>query len=138
MKRYREEFLAVAESHGVTDPETSDVASDLATKFSKLVYNPEHMLHSDYPNLVKGYPAHLHIDILASHQSQGWGEKMINVLLEKLKDAGISGVHLGMVADNKRAGKFYDRIAFERFSEMSDNGELGRQGNSLYRVKKVA
>lgn len=109
---------------------------DLATEFRNLVFNPQHMLQSDYPHLVQQYPAHLHIDILPSHQSHGWGERMIGRLLQELEAADIPGVHLGMVADNRRAGRFYDRVGFERFSEMND-GEPGRKENSIYRVKKT-
>ncbi|KAK5087367.1 hypothetical protein LTR70_002144 [Exophiala xenobiotica] len=95
------------------------------------------MLQSDFPSLVEHYPAHLHIDILASHQGQKWGYKMINMLLQKLQADQIPGVHLGMAAANHRAGRFYDRLGFERFSEMKEQGELGRKGNAIYRAKKT-
>lgn len=111
--------------------------SELALKFKKLVFDPEHMLHQDFPALVEQYPAHLHIDILSSHQGQGWGEKMINTLLQKLRANAIPGIYLGMVAENHRAHKFYDRIGFQRFSGINDRGEVGRQADSVYRVKET-
>lgn len=143
---YRSKFHpGVISQHGIkADSPTTQIdgtpvndESELARDFRTLIFNPEHMLHEDYPNLVGDYPAHLHIDILSSHTGQGWGEKLIDMLLDKLKSEGVRGIHLGMVAENRRAGKFYDRIGFVRFDEMEDHGEKGRQGNSLYRVKKI-
>lgn len=136
VNRFRQEFFPVVAQYGI-QPEKLEDESDLALKFKKLVFDPEHMLHKDYPALVEQYPAHLHIDILSSHQSQGWGEKMINTLLQKLTTNGIPGIYLGMVAENHRAHKFYDRIGFERFAGMNDRGEMGRQSDSVYRVKKT-
>lgn len=135
--RYRKEFFQVVAEHGISASEKLNGESELAGEFKKLVFNPEHMLQGDYPALVKEYPAHLHIDILSSHQSQGWGEKMINILLSKLRTEHIPGIHLGMVANNDRAHKFYDRIGFVRFDGMNDKGEVGRKQDGVYRVKRV-
>jgi len=135
VKKYRNDFLAVAKNNGLEQPAEPDTAKDLATQFRKDVFNPEIMLQSEFPTLVQQYPAHLHIDILPSHQGQGWGEKMIATLLEKLQAKQVPGVHLGMAAANHRAGKFYDRLGFGRFGEMNEQGELGRKGGAVYRVK---
>lgn len=146
VSEFRSRFLPVVESqygftaespatqiNGTPVGEESDKAKDLR----KLVFNPEAGLMEKFPNLVGEHPAHLHIDILASHTSQGWGEKLINTLLEKLRAEGVKGIHLGMYAGNTRAGKFYDRIGFARFEEMEDKGEKGRQGDGIFRVKKI-
>ena len=137
VKRYREEFLPVVKEHGIEQPAESDAAQGMATQLRKDVFRPENMLQSDFPRLVEQYPAHLHIDILDSHQGQQWGQKMISILLQKLQAAQITGVHLGMAAANHRAGKFYDRLGFERFSEMKEQGEQGRKGGAIYRAKKI-
>lgn len=136
-RRFREEFLHVVKEHGIEQPAESEAVKDLATQLRRDVFYPENMLQSDFPSLVEQYPAHLHVDILPSHQGQEWGYKMITILLQKLQADQISGVHLGMSAANHRAGKFYDRLGFERFSEMKEQGELGRNGNAIYRAKKT-
>lgn len=139
VERFRDEFLGVVKQAGIQEPAESNVASDndMATQFRHDVYHPENMLQAEYPRLLEEYPAHLHIDILESHQSQRWGEKMIETLLEKLRGKGVRGVHLGMDANNSRAGKFYDRLGFEPFEGMNEQGEVGRIGGAIYRVKRV-
>ena len=62
--------------------------------------------------LIKKYPSHLHIDIVESHQSAGYGKSMIAFLLSELKQAGSSGVHLHMSASNDRARVFYKKFGF--------------------------
>lgn len=137
-RRYREEFLGVVMQHGIEPPAESEPVRDLATQLRRDVFHPENMLQSDFPNLVAQYPAHLHIDILPSHQGQGWGRKMVTGLLQKLQADQIPGIHLGMAAANHRAGEFYDRLGFGRFTEMKEQGELGRKGTAIYRAKKTA
>lgn len=137
VKRFKEEFLAVARQHSMEQPPDSDTATDLATQFRADLFRPEILMQSDFPSLVEQYPAHFHIDILPSHQGQEWGQKLIATLSRKLQAEGIPGVHLGMAAANHRAGKFYDRLGFNRFSEMNEQGELGRKGNAVYRAKKT-
>jgi ribosomal protein S18 acetylase RimI-like enzyme len=62
--------------------------------------------------LTERYPSHLHIDIVESHQSAGFGKSMIAFLLSELKQAGSSGVHLHMSASNDRARVFYKKFGF--------------------------
>lgn len=57
-------------------------------------------------------PAHLHIDILPSHQRQGWGRKLIARAMENLKENGIKSVWLGMDPKNTAAAVFYRRLGF--------------------------
>lgn len=141
VKRYKEQFWPnVVAKHGITDPRDdkgNTSCEGLALDFRKLIYEPEQMLLSDFPSLLERYPAHLHIDILPSHQGQGWGPRLLDRLLKELQAAGVIGVHLGMVAENHRAHKFYDRLGFERFEGMKENGEIGRKGGGVWRVKKI-
>lgn len=70
-----------------------------------LHHDPERM---PVPGL-EGYPAHLHIDLLPSHQGRGWGRRLIDRFVSVV-DA--PGVHVGMVTANVRARGFYDRLGF--------------------------
>ena len=64
------------------------------------------------PSLAAQYPAHLHIDLLPSAQGGGNGKRLLLTLLNALKDAGASGVHLGVSATNESAIGFYKHIGF--------------------------
>jgi ribosomal protein S18 acetylase RimI-like enzyme len=77
--------------------------------------------HPDYfmPEPYDQYPSHLHIDLLARAQGQGYGKQMMHQLMDKLRAKGSPGVHLGMAASNQRAYRFYTALGFK---------ELTRQG----------
>ncbi|KAF8138450.1 hypothetical protein EV363DRAFT_528376 [Boletus edulis] len=60
-------------------------------------------------------PAHLHIDILESHQRKGWGKRLIGTAIRHLKEKGLKAVWLGMDPRNKAAALFYERLGFHMF-----------------------
>ncbi|KAH0839907.1 acyl-CoA N-acyltransferase [Lanmaoa asiatica] len=60
-------------------------------------------------------PAHLHIDILESHQRKGWGKRLIGIAIKHLKEKGLKAVWLGMDPRNKAAASFYGRLGFHTF-----------------------
>jgi GNAT superfamily N-acetyltransferase len=60
------------------------------------------------------YPAHLHIDLLPEAQGQGMGRKMIETLLNRLREVGAPAVHLGVSAQNTRAIQFYAHVGFHQ------------------------
>lgn len=71
------------------------------------------VFHIPYDVFGRKYPAHLHIDILPEYQSKGYGQRMINTLLDKLKEMNIPGVMLITNRDNKGAIRFYERLGFK-------------------------
>ena len=75
--------------------------------------------------LIKKYPSHLHIDIVESHQSAGYGKSMIAYLLSELKQAGSPGVHLHMSASNDRARVFYKKFGFIEVFEDANESIMG-------------
>jgi ribosomal protein S18 acetylase RimI-like enzyme len=75
--------------------------------------------------LAEKYPSHLHIDIVESHQSAGYGKSMITFLLSELKQAGSSGVHLHMSASNDRARVFYKKFGFVEVIEDANECIMG-------------
>ncbi|KAF2687621.1 GCN5-related N-acetyltransferas-like protein [Lentithecium fluviatile CBS 122367] len=112
--------------------------------FRKAVYAGEcSMLQSStppIPDLLKQYPAHLHIDILPEYQGQGWGAKMMDIFLDCVKKAGARGVHLGMVRWNAGAKRFYERLGFQVVGEVLDggvSGEVGVHGDAICLVKEL-
>lgn len=59
------------------------------------------------------YPAHLHIDLVASVQGAGHGARMMEKYFEALTARAIPGVHLGVGRGNDRAVNWYPRFGFE-------------------------
>lgn len=76
------------------------------------------MLHAKHPGFLEKYPAHLHIDILPSHQKQGYGGILMSEFLRELRKKEAKGVHLGMRADNTLAGNFYKKHGFEESADI--------------------
>ena len=69
-------------------------------------------------------PAHLHIDILESHQRKGRGKRLIAIAIRHLKGNGLKAVWLGMDPRNKAAALFYERLGFHTF-DGAPEGVLG-------------
>jgi ribosomal protein S18 acetylase RimI-like enzyme len=76
--------------------------------------------------LLGGHPSHLHIDLLPRAQGQGFGRKLMDLLLTELAAAGSSGVHLGVSATNTGAIAFYRRLGFERLADDPYTVFMGR------------
>jgi len=72
-----------------------------------------HSAETDQDN----YPAHLHIDLLPEAQGQGWGRKMMQTLLDRMRALGVPAVQLGVGATNTRAIGFYERVGFQLLQE---------------------
>jgi ribosomal protein S18 acetylase RimI-like enzyme len=69
--------------------------------------------------LVAAYPSHLHIDLLPRLQGQGWGRRLIDTLVERLRAYGSHGLHLGVATANTNAQAFYRAVGF---TELDDDG----------------
>ncbi|MBG0827400.1 GNAT family N-acetyltransferase [Planomonospora sp. ID67723] len=93
-----------------------------------LMYRPKRMI---VPETV-GYPAHLHIDLLPSHQRKGHGRALMHAFLDALHRKGVAAVHLAMVTANAPARAFYDRLGFHEIP-VADPGPLTYLGRSTAR-----
>ena len=96
------------------DPPTAAEAALLA-----LGLHPERML---LPELAP-FPAHLHIDLLPSHQRAGHGRALVDTFRAAVAAAGAPALHLGMVTSNRPARAFYDRLGFTEIA-VPDAGEV--------------
>jgi ribosomal protein S18 acetylase RimI-like enzyme len=90
-----------------------------------LLHAPERMI---VPELAD-YPAHLHIDLLPSHQRAGYGRTLMTTFLASLRAKGVPAVHLGMVPTNLAARAFYDRLGFTEIP-VEDAGDVTYLGRS--------
>ncbi len=73
------------------------------------------------------YPAHLHIDILPQYQSQGYGAKMMETLLNELKLRKVKGVMLCASAQNDGAIRFYKRLGFKVLISAFGETAMGKE-----------
>lgn len=58
------------------------------------------------------HPAHMHIDILESHQRMGLGTQLVNTLLAALKEQNCKGLFLITDTGNKKGPQFYNKYGF--------------------------
>jgi len=143
VQKYKEEYIPYLKAEGFEKPRPDEPTGwneNLPNALRQIMFNPEGMLHAKYPQMIGHWPAHLHIDLLDSHQRQGWGRQLIDRFCKLAKSEGATGIHLGMVAANENANKFYGRVGFARFPFVLDNGasgEEGRDGNTIWLVKPL-
>ena len=119
-ERFRREWLPlVAERYPEPDGEPRrDSSRDELT--ARALHHPENMVVPD----LAAYPAHLHIDLLPSHQGAGLGRALIATLLGALHERGVGAVHLGVATGNAGAVAFYERLSFHRIAVARARGAL--------------
>lgn len=93
-----------------------------------------HWYHEpDYycPEPYARYPAHLHIDLLERAQGRGYGRRMMEQVMARLRERGAPGAHLGVSMRNARAVGFYERLAFKELIRVGADPDgviyMGRQ-----------
>lgn len=114
--------------------------TDLVRGLRREVYAGTCTMLQSHASLLETYPAHLHINLLPEYTGKGWGKVLMGAFLEKMRGMGVRGVHLGMVATNDGAGRFYMREGFERCGEVLDggvSGEKGRDGGAVCMVRRL-
>lgn len=74
------------------------------------------LLHTPSPapdEVVRDYPAHLHIDLLERIRGTGTGRALVERNLAALRALGAPGLHLDVAATNVNAQAFYRHLGFE-------------------------
>ena len=90
--------------------------------------------HPDYfcPEPYESYPSHLHIDLLSRARGRGYGRRMLEQVMDKLRECGSPGVHLGVSALNTSAFGFYQRLGFRELIRVgAGNDAVIYMGKSL-------
>ena len=79
------------------------------------------------------WPAHLHINLLPVARGTGLGAAFMESWMERLRQSGSSGCHLGTLVENTRAVLFFEKMGFKQHGEPSlVPGMRGRQGERLH------
>ena len=94
-------------------PESSDGSPD-AEMIRRILTG--HERDNRYPD----YPAHLHIDILPQGRGLGWGRKLLDTFITRLRSDEVPGVHLGVGRGNENAVGFYRHYGFQLLEEQAD------------------
>ena len=78
--------------------------------------------HPDYfcPEPYDEYPSHLHIDLLSRARGRGYGRRMLEQVMDKLRLLGSPGAHLGVSILNTPAVGFYERLGFRELIRVGD------------------
>ncbi len=81
--------------------------------------------HPDYfcPEPYATYPAHLHIDLLPRAQGRGYGRRMLEQVMDTLRQRGAPGAHLGLSVLNPRAFGFYERLGFRELVRVGSGAD---------------
>ncbi|WP_406142297.1 GNAT family N-acetyltransferase [Streptomyces sp. NBC_01089] len=116
VERFRTEWLPALAGRYPDPPGPLRTPAD---QMAALLHRPQRML---LPELA-AYPAHLHIDLLPSHQRAGFGRALMTRFIGALAEQDVPAVHLGMVTANTPARAFYDRIGFHEIP-VPDPGPL--------------
>lgn len=78
--------------------------------------------HPDYftPEPYDQYPSHLHIDLLERAQGRGFGRRMLEQVMDKLRERGSPGAHLGVSMLNTPAFGFYEKLGFRELIRVGE------------------
>jgi len=81
--------------------------------------------HPDYfcPEPYADYPSHLHIDLLARARGRGYGRRMLEQVMDQLRQGGSPGAHLGVSALNELAFAFYQRLGFRELTRTGSGND---------------
>jgi len=63
------------------------------------------------------WPAHLHINLLPAARGHGAGRGLMTAWLGRLRQLGVPGCHLGTMAENTNAIRFFESVGFARFGK---------------------
>jgi ribosomal protein S18 acetylase RimI-like enzyme len=80
-------------------------------------------IHNPQPRpegLVNEFPSHLHIDLVPRAQGHGYGPVLLQFMLDRLREVGSRGVHLGVALNNLRAQKVYRSLGFQDWERNDD------------------
>ena len=98
----------------------------LQARFADIGY-----FRTDFADLTRRFPAHLHVNLTARFRNQGIGAKLIGAFADAARQAGAPGMHV-VTGRGMRNVRFYQRCGFvERGSATRNGGEAVFLGRGL-------
>lgn len=110
-------------------PDPADVPSEQHTPEQRLL----HAIHVPVlapDSVLNAYPSHLHINLMPPAQGSGFGRLLLEKLFAALRDAGSTGIFLGVPPANTRAIGFYHRMGFSEIPNLPPHWSI-RLGKSF-------
>lgn len=109
-QKYRSEHLGIKSDHKTPDQELME----------------EIFLPSRPPlSILDEFPSHGHIDLHPNYQSKGWGVKMMDVLISRMKELNSPGIYLPVSRFNTNALGFYKKLGFIHLIDRGDETIIG-------------
>jgi GNAT superfamily N-acetyltransferase len=72
------------------------------------------VLRGEYPHPdLRGYPAHLHINLTEAARGFGLGKRLMDACLDQMTGLGVPGIHLKTTTLNATAVKMYEKMGFQ-------------------------
>lgn len=68
--------------------------------------------------VLRDYPAHLHLNLREGYRGRGIGPALLAAFVGQAKQAGVPGIHLGVMENNRGGRHFFEKAGFT---------ELGRE-----------
>ena len=87
----------------------------------RLIHAPERAPE----DVVREFPAHLHIDLQERARGVGLGRMLVEQLLTDLRARRVAGVHLDVAAENTNAIGFYQHLGFGEVASAPDSILMG-------------
>ena len=84
------------------------------------IYYEFHHPNFHFPPTFAPFPSHLHIDLLPRAQGQGQGRRMMDRLIQALREQNSPGAHLALSALNERAYQFYRKLGFHELERVQE------------------
>lgn len=102
-------------------PEGNEGTTEADRKYIHTLYNPARAAQAQ----VDFSAAHMHINLLPECHRQGWGRKLIALVVARLREKhGLERLWLGHDLRNEAAKNFYLRLGFKKI-EGAPDGTLG-------------
>ncbi|MCF7890410.1 GNAT family N-acetyltransferase [Candidatus Bipolaricaulota bacterium] len=97
-------------------------------------------IHSGLRNAPpSGYPAHFHINISEGWRGKGLGRKLATEFISMLEEAGVSGVHVRVRQNARRASRFFRSLGFTRENGypilVAEEGKFRTSRSIIYKKK---
>jgi GNAT superfamily N-acetyltransferase len=77
--------------------------------------------------MVRGWRAMMHIDLLEGYQGKGWGRQMIERFVESVRTSGCDygrGIQIGVAGENDKVVGFYEKVGFRVYPGGEKEGNV--------------